>query len=87
MPTRDIPPDRCLLAVGAQILLQLSEPCSVSRVWSRLTAWRAENDHRSSVPFGWFVLGLDMLYCLGVVELDQGVLIVRNVPPTPAMPC
>ncbi|WP_408059263.1 ABC-three component system middle component 6 [Streptomyces mirabilis] len=41
-PTKGIAPDRCLLAIGAQVLLQLDEPRSVSQTWARLKAWRSE---------------------------------------------
>ncbi|MFD7963002.1 ABC-three component system middle component 6 [Streptomyces zaomyceticus] len=78
-PTKGISPDRCLLAVGAQILLQLEEPRTVSQAWARLKSWRLENKHFSPVSFEWFVLALDMLYGLGVVELHQDLLVARRV--------
>ncbi len=74
LPTKDIAPDRCLLAVGAQILLQLDEPRSVNQTWERFKRWRTEHSHFSPVSFSWFVLALDMLYALGAVELSQDVL-------------
>jgi hypothetical protein len=82
-PTKGIAPDRCLLAVGAQILLQLDEPRSVSQTWSRLKNWRAEHSHTSPVSFGWFVLALDVLYSMGAVELDQDVLVARSMHAAP----
>ncbi|MCI4039924.1 ABC-three component system middle component 6 [Streptomyces sp. NPDC087658] len=78
-PTKGIAPDRCLLAVGAQILLQLDEPRSVSQAWARLRRWRTENDHPAPVSFAWFVLALDVLYSLGAVELRRDVLVARSV--------
>ncbi|WP_432092311.1 ABC-three component system middle component 6 [Streptomyces sp. bgisy100] len=77
-PTKGISPDRCLLAIGAQILLQLDEPRSVSQAWSRLKTWRADHAHTSPVSFGWFVLALDVLYSMGAVALDQDVLVARS---------
>ncbi|WP_406415194.1 hypothetical protein OH809_43690 [Streptomyces sp. NBC_00873] len=78
-PTKGIAPDRCLLAVGAQVLLQLDEPRSVSQAWARLRKWRAEHGHHAPVSFGWFVLALDVLYSMGAVELRRDVLVARSV--------
>ncbi|MFC5264693.1 ABC-three component system middle component 6 [Kribbella qitaiheensis] len=77
-PTKGIAPDRCLLAVGAQVLLQLDEPRSVSQAWARLKAWRIEHGHYAPVSFGWFVLALDALYSMGAVELRRDVLVLRS---------
>ncbi|MFE9253520.1 ABC-three component system middle component 6 [Streptomyces sp. NPDC007088] len=77
-PTKGIAPDRCLLAVGAQVLLQLDEPRTVSQTWARLKACRREHQHYSPVSFGWFVLSLDVLYGIGAVELHDDLLVVRN---------
>ncbi|MEU3499054.1 ABC-three component system middle component 6 [Kitasatospora cineracea] len=77
-PTKGIAPERSLLAVGAQILLQLHEPRTVSQTWARLKAWREEQLHNSPLSFSWFVLALDVLYGMGVVELRHDLLVVRS---------
>ncbi|GAA2543561.1 hypothetical protein GCM10010423_48210 [Streptomyces levis] len=78
-PTRSIAPDRALLSVSAQILLQLEEPRTVSQTWGRLKAWRTENGYGSPIPFGWFVLALDMLYAIDAVALIDDILMRRPV--------
>ena len=77
-PTKGIAPDRCLLAVGAQVLLQLDEPRTVSQAWARLKSWRREHHHYSPVSFGWFVLALDVLHGIGAVELHEDLLVSRS---------
>ncbi|MET8626339.1 ABC-three component system middle component 6 [Kitasatospora sp. NPDC004669] len=77
-PTKGIAPERCLLAVGAQILLQLDEPRTVSQTWARLKAWRSEKSHHSPLSFGWFVLTLDVLYGMGALELRHDLLVARS---------
>lgn len=77
VPTKGIAPDRALLAVGAQIVSQLDMPLTVSQVWGRVRSWRIENNHPSPISFGWFVLALDMLYALGLVELRRDLLVMR----------
>jgi hypothetical protein len=78
-PTRSITPDRALLSVGAQILLQLDEPKTVSQAWLRLRAWRAERELTSPISFTWFVLALDVLYGLGAVDIIDDLLTRRRV--------
>jgi hypothetical protein len=73
-PTKGIAPDRALLAVGAQIALQLDQPLTVSQAWTRVCAWRKENGHPAPLSFGWFVLALDVLHALGRVELRDDLL-------------
>lgn len=77
-PTKGISPDRALIAVGAQIVMQLDRPLTVSQTWSRLRTWRARNHHTAPLSFGWFVLALDLLYALGTVELSDDLLTVRR---------
>ncbi|MFE2194576.1 ABC-three component system middle component 6 [Streptomyces olivaceus] len=83
-PTKGIAPDRCLLAVGAQVLLQLDEPRTVSQTWARLKSWRADQAHTSAVSFEWFVLALDILFAMGAVELVQDVLVARSTDAAPS---
>ena len=73
-PTKGIAPDRALLAVGAQIALQLDQPLTVSQAWARVRAWRKENGHPAPISFGWFVLALDTLFALDRVELRDDLL-------------
>jgi hypothetical protein len=78
IPTKGIAPDRALLAVAAQILQQINEPTTVSQAWTRLRDWREANDHRSPITFGWFALACDVLFSLGVVDLQDELLIRRS---------
>lgn len=75
-PTKGIAPDRALLAVGAQIILQLEQPLTVSQAWTRVCTWRKEHQHPAPISFGWFVLALDALFALGKVELREDLLVL-----------
>src|SRR5689334_358851 len=81
-PTKGIAPQRALLTVGAQILAVVEEPITVSQSWARLREWRRRQNHHDPVPFWWFVLALDVLYALGVVELRDGLITPRRVSAT-----
>ncbi|GIG59260.1 hypothetical protein Lfu02_36320 [Longispora fulva] len=82
VPTKGIAPQRSLLAVGAQILQILDAPLTVSQTWSRLRQWREDHGHAAPVPFWWFVLALDSLYALGVVDMRNEVLVKRRADAT-----
>jgi hypothetical protein len=88
LPTKHLREDQALIAVGAELLGLLDEPKTVSRLWDELRRARAEMataqaatgprpaqqsaQARSTVPFDWFILALDLLYLLGAVELQRG---------------
>jgi len=73
-PTKGIAPQRALLSVAAQISIVLTEPMTVSQVWVGLQKWRTRNGNDQIVSFAWFVLALDVLFMLGAVILDAGLI-------------
>ncbi len=71
LPTKHIPTNQALIGAGAVILQELRTPKSVSALWEVVREVSSiENYER-------FVLTLDMLYIIGVVELDN--LLIRRV--------
>jgi hypothetical protein len=68
LPTKHLPLERTLLAAGAQLLGCLDRPLTVSGLWDRV---------RREVAFPSFdhlVLALDVLFALGMVDLEEGKL-------------
>lgn len=76
LPTKGVDPSKALLSIGAGILRGLDEPKTVSRLWGDL---RKENAETLQITFDWFVLALDLLYALGVVEYVAGRVVRRTV--------
>lgn len=72
LPTKHLPDDRALLAVGADILALADEPKTVSRLWDEFQKRRTGRVRTGAVGFDWFVLGVDLLFLVGAVELDRG---------------
>lgn len=72
LPTKHLSEEKSLLRIGASILALLDEPKTVSRIWNELQ--RSNNGDRDtvSITYSWFVLGLDLLYCLGAIHYDSG---------------
>ncbi|MGH3919383.1 MAG: ABC-three component system middle component 6 [Candidatus Binatia bacterium] len=77
-PTKGIAPQRALLSIGAQIATVLTRPLTISQAYARLKEWRAENNHDAPVPFGWFVLALDVLFTLNVLDFNGDLLRLRR---------
>jgi hypothetical protein len=69
LPSKHLGEDRALITIGAEVLALLREPKTVSRLWTDLKQKRA-----AGVPvlYDWFVLSLDVLFALGLVDIDRG---------------
>lgn len=78
LPTKHLRDDRTLLAVGADVLRLLAEPKTVSRLWDELQKHRTE-ESLSAVSYDWFVLALDFLFALGLVDFQRGRLFRTRV--------
>lgn len=74
LPTKHIRPDRALLAVGGDLLGALREPMTVSRLWDDVRRRRGDAGEPAPINYDWFVLALDLLFMVGAVELDRGLL-------------
>lgn len=72
LPTKHLSPDRSLIAIGGEVVSFLDEPKTVSRVWEEFLRARSRAGRRAPVPYGWFVLSLDLLFMLGAIEFHAG---------------
>lgn len=72
LPTKRLPQDRALLAVGADVLLMLTRSQTVSKLWDDMKRKRLERVTSSPLPFDWFLLALSLLFAMGAVELRDG---------------
>ncbi|RYB04192.1 ABC-three component system middle component 6 [Lichenibacterium ramalinae] len=74
LPTKHLRPDRALLTVGGDLLVSLREPMTVSRLWDDVRAKRGDSGEPAPINYDWFVLALDLLFIIGAIELDRGLL-------------
>jgi hypothetical protein len=77
-PTKGISADRALLTVGAQVVQQLQQPATVSAAWHGVKEWRRRAGYQANLPYSWFILALDTLYTLGVLQYEDGLLVKGN---------
>ncbi|QSV64374.1 MAG: hypothetical protein HEQ26_18080 [Dolichospermum sp. DL01] len=68
LPTKHISTSHSLLGVGAKILEQLYQPRTVSSLWS------AVRDIAEVATFERFVLTLDLLYAIGAIDMEMGLI-------------
>ena len=79
LPSKHVRPDRALIGVGAEILEILKRPMTMSRLWDEVRGRRAQHAASAPIDYQWFVLALDLLYTIGALDFDRGL--VRRVTP------
>ena len=73
LPTKHLSQDRALLTVGARLLALLSQPKTVSALWEEISRPVSTNDDKKpALRYDAYVLTLDLLCLLGVIELRGG---------------
>jgi hypothetical protein len=74
LPTKHIHRDRALLAVGGDLLGTLREPMTVSRLWDDVRSKRGDPGEPAPINYDWFVLALDLLFMVGAVDFERGLI-------------
>ncbi len=74
LPSKHLSQDRALLTVGAKILQRLSQPKTVSAIWEELSRHNIGRKNASPLRYDGFVLALDLLFLMGAIELEEGLL-------------
>ena len=75
LPSKHLCQDRALLTVAARILQHLSRPKTISALWEQVP--RQNTAERNAAPplrYDGFVLALDLLFLIGAIELQHGLL-------------
>lgn len=66
LPTKHLPTDRSLIAMGADIVGLLEKPKSVSKLWLE---FQQLNDRRNNrLTFDWFTMAMALLFTLDAIE-------------------
>lgn len=77
LPTKHLPTERSLIAIGADIVGLLDEPKSVSKLW--LDFQKLNEQRNLRLTFDWFTLAISMLYAIDAVEQSDHRLRRREV--------
>jgi hypothetical protein len=80
LPSKHLPQDRALLTVGGHVLTFLAYPKTVSALWEELNRHEGAlaTAHPRKITYDWFLLALDLLYALGTIELESGLVTRRT---------
>jgi len=76
LPSKHLSQDRALLTIGAELLGDLQIPKTVSGLW---TEFKNSRHCRSPITYDWFILALDLLFVLGSVTFERGLIVRREV--------
>ncbi|VFM98884.1 MAG: hypothetical protein BECKG1743D_GA0114223_103733 [Candidatus Kentron sp. G] len=80
LPTKHLSYDRALLTVGGRLLSLLTQPKTVSALWEEISRQNSSgNGRKPALRYDAYVLALDLLFMMGAIELQDGLL-HRNRP-------
>ena len=78
LPSKHLSQERALLTVGGRILQHLRQPKTVSALWEELLRRATGRNDAALLRYDGFVLALDLLFLIGAIELQNGLLIRRT---------
>lgn len=81
LPGKHLKQDRALLSVGAEILVHLDEPRTVSELWERVRHARESMTTIAPLSFDWFILSLNLLFAVNALNLSEGVIVATRTNP------
>lgn len=67
-PNKYIKPNDSLMGISAQIISCLDKPITVSYLWDKVRKQRIVN------TFNNFILSLDLLFILGSIKIEDGLI-------------
>lgn len=73
LPSKHISQHRALFSIGAVVLNYLTEPMTVSALWEAIHL-QDESFSLSSIHYTTYVLTLDLLFMIGAVGYENGLL-------------
>ena len=75
LPTKHLSQDRALLSVGARLLALLTQPMTVSALWEEVSRPAIPKENKKpTLRYDAYVLTLDLLFFMGAIELQDGLL-------------
>lgn len=68
LPDKNITLSNSLIGLGSKIIIELSTPQTVSSLWEKI-----RKRYLEIRTFERFVLTLDLLYTMGLIEVENGI--------------
>lgn len=76
-PTKHLPPNRTLLTISAEVYDLIRDNSTTSSIWEEYADILVSSFRCNDVSFDWFILSIDLLYLLDLIEL-KGSFIKRK---------
>jgi len=74
LPTKHLQPSRALISVASEVLELIGRKATVSSIWDALQIKHKEALRYGEVPYDWYILSLDLLFLMGAIEEQDGVI-------------
>jgi len=74
LPTKHLKFERSLLKNGEFILLHIKDPKTISSLWYEIKKPKMTDEKYIPQNYDWFILTLDFLYALNVIEIENGMI-------------
>jgi hypothetical protein len=74
LPSKHLSQERALLTVGAKLLAHLAKPKTVSTLWEEISHPAEKQERKPALRYDAYVLTLDLLFLIGAIELQDGLL-------------
>ncbi len=74
LPSKHLSQERALLTVGAKLLVSLAKPKTVSALWEEISGAGEKQAKKPALRYDSYVITLDLLFMIGAVELQDGLL-------------
>ena len=74
LPTKHLSSERALISIASEILELICNKSTVSSVWNDLQEKHSSLLKHGDITYDWYVLSLDLLYMMGLIDKDDGYL-------------
>lgn len=74
LPTKHLQPSRALISVASEVLELIGRKSTVSSIWDALQVKHREALRFGEVPYDWYILSLDLLFLMGTIEEQDGII-------------
>ncbi len=75
LPSKHMAPNRALISVSADVFELIDKRSTVSSVWNDFQEQQKSSLRYGEIPYDWFVLAIDLLFLIGVIEEKNGLLV------------
>ncbi|MFM7021350.1 MAG: ABC-three component system middle component 6 [Flavobacteriales bacterium] len=71
LPTKHIMPERALITIASEIGEVIGPRSTISSIWNDFQ-YQRKKQKLDEIPFDWFVLSVDLLFLMGIIEEQEG---------------